>query len=365
MAYQWITGEIITAAKLNDTGGVSLETFPVKTTVNTWSTLGSTSYGLPGGRAASIGNKVYIPTGPAQAGDSVSYDILLDSFSTIADASALATFSGVAALSGFAYKAGGQDGTPAAINTFERYNPATNSWTTLAALPATRTKLRLSPTRLYLYATGGSTTYNGTATNDCIQYDPVANTWTAKATLGTARKSHGAEGLLDRVFVVSGTGTGGTTITSTEQYTESTNTWASKAAVTSIDSADPADAINTAQIFGYVYLVFTNRSAYWDAHANTWTTITTAPSGAGPTGQSDVAIYLIDANFLGTVRRYNPDLPGRYKPGSPGVAFVHGASPANLRNNITGQNAATVTFKTDEWLINQTANPVDVLILGG
>lgn len=364
MAYQWTTGEVITAAKLNNTGGVALQTFPAKTTVNTWTTLGGTIYGATGSRAATIGDNIYVLNIPANPGQGAAYSISAGVFSAIADASTLASYPGISAYGGAIYKAGGQD-TSVAFNVVERYNPNTNSWTTLAALPATRSMLRLSPTDTYLYATGGATTRNGTATNVCIQYDPVANSWTTKATMGTARKHHGAEGVFNGVFVVSGYDTGGLALQTTELYTESSNTWSSKASVTSIVSGDTAEAINTSTVFGYVHLIFAGRSAVYNQHTNTWASIATAPGGVGPTGQSDVAIYLIDANFLSTVRRYNPDLPGRYKPASPGVAFVYGSSPSNVRNNLTGQNAATVTFKAGEWLINENAGAIDVLILGG
>jgi hypothetical protein len=99
---------------------------------------------------------------------------------------------------------------------------------------------------------------------------------------------------------------------------------------------------------------------------NTWSSVAniTFMSGLHAVGYSDDAAYFFNSDF-DSVRRYNPDLPGKYKPASEGIAFSYGASPSNIKNNISGQSAAIVTFKTNEWIINTGATQIDTLILGG
>jgi hypothetical protein len=368
MAYLWTTGEVITAAKLNSTGNVALVTLAAKTTANTYTDLGVFGTEAVSVSAASINNRVYIVGDfiGSTPDDFVEYNILTNSFSVKAPASVpLVRNPGFANLGGIAYKVGGNNAS-AVFSDCEKYSPLTNSWTTIATLPATRGYLDASATRDFLYATGGRTTFGGSATSDCLQYDPSANTWTSKASMANARYNHLGSGALDKIFVISGAASG-STLTSCEQYNESTNTWTTKAAVSAPTlSSTSIKYGGSAPIFGFIYHFRGSTSQYLDVSANTWSSVAniTFMSGLHAVGYSDDAAYFFNSSF-DSVRRYNPDVPGKYKPASEGIAFTYGASPPSIRNNISGQSAAIVTFKTDEWIINTGATPIDTLILGG
>ncbi|MBI4419300.1 MAG: hypothetical protein HY560_00600, partial [Gemmatimonadetes bacterium] len=83
------------------------------------------------------------------------------------------------------------------------YNPKTNSWRTLANLPAPRSALAAAVNGLGLaYAIGGDV--DGVPVNTTFRYDPVADRWTQVASMGTPRQGLGAATAADGRIIATG-----------------------------------------------------------------------------------------------------------------------------------------------------------------
>jgi N-acetylneuraminic acid mutarotase len=90
------------------------------------------------------------------------------------------------------------------------FNPASNSWSELAAMQKARGEFGAAASSTRLYAISGSL---NAPVPDVEAYDPVANTWTAKASLPQYRGGHSAEVVNGMVYVLAGTVNAATTNT--------------------------------------------------------------------------------------------------------------------------------------------------------
>ena len=83
------------------------------------------------------------------------------------------------------YAIGGHDGT-SYLQTVEKYDPNSNSWSTDVATTSTcRTSVGVAVLEGYLYAIGGQ---DGGSCLDLVErYDPINNRWERKASMKTRR----------------------------------------------------------------------------------------------------------------------------------------------------------------------------------
>jgi N-acetylneuraminic acid mutarotase len=109
-----------------------------------------------------------------------------------ADLPTARVFLGAAALDGLIYAVGGSPGALTDLATVEIYNPATDSWTSGPPLSVPRSGLAVTAANNgdgcgpYLYAMGGGWfTYRATAE----RYNPATNTWSSLSDLTQARRS--------------------------------------------------------------------------------------------------------------------------------------------------------------------------------
>lgn len=120
---------------------------------------------------------------------------------------------------------GGVNGTTS-IASSEIYNPATNTWSAGAAMPAARSKhtaVLLSAGKVIVI---GGVSAAGSALATTSLYAPATNSWTSAAAMQTARHSQTASLLPNgKVVVVGGIGT--TPLSSMEIYNPGSNSWMS------------------------------------------------------------------------------------------------------------------------------------------
>ncbi|MDR2720193.1 MAG: hypothetical protein LBC03_05280 [Nitrososphaerota archaeon] len=116
---------------------------------------------------------------------------------------------GVIAVDGKIYAIGGYGnggwGIDAYVATNERYDPKTDTWTTLASMPTRRSDFAIAAYEGKIYAIGGGTSgKNGL--NDLLNvtevYDIASNSWSTKAALPFNGKSLHANVVDGRIFVV-------------------------------------------------------------------------------------------------------------------------------------------------------------------
>jgi hypothetical protein len=123
------------------------------------------------------------------------------------------------------YAIGGQDNNGTPLATVEAYNPATNTWTYVAALPQTLySESAVSDGAGHIYTFGGVGA-NGAITNIVYRYTIATNTWDQVAALPIAvRDSAAVLGPDGLIYVIGGVTAGGTTA-AVETYNIATNTW--------------------------------------------------------------------------------------------------------------------------------------------
>lgn len=135
-----------------------------------------------------------------------------------------------AAYNGKIYVIGGDDGDANSNATNYEYTIASNSWTLRAPMPTARENNVAITLNGKIYVAGGAqgSDPNYTAMNTFEVYDPAANTWSALAPMQTARVSPGIATDGTYVYVYGGTDSLGATfssLASAERYDPATNSW--------------------------------------------------------------------------------------------------------------------------------------------
>lgn len=113
-------------------------------------------------------------------------------------------------------------------STVEEYDPATNTWATRTPMPTARSGLGVvAASNGRLYAVGGSDVASVLPTVE--EYDPATNRWAVKAAMPTARTEFGLAAAADgAIYAVAGNANG-RPLTVMETYDPTTNVWAARA----------------------------------------------------------------------------------------------------------------------------------------
>lgn len=195
-----------------------------------------------------------------------------------------------AVINGRLYVAGGaalNDPTqPGPFNTLYSYDPATDTWTTLAPMPTPEDGAAAASINGQLYVVGGITqAVTNNPRNAILQvYDPTTNTWATKASMPTARAGAEAVAINGQLYVVGGTtdNTSSGYTGALEVYDPATDTWTSKAPMPTPRQVFAANAVN-GQLFaiggdpgGGVAQTAVNE--VYDPSTDTWTTAAPMPT---------------------------------------------------------------------------------------
>jgi len=130
---------------------------------------------------------------------------------------------GVAALGSRICVAGGL-AAAGSVNTFEAFEPASNTWVSLPPLPTARDHLTAQAAGGKFYALSGRT---NVLLNVNEEYDPATNAWRARAPIPTPRGGLGSGTIGGRIQVFGGEGSSTPTGTfqENEEYDPAANTW--------------------------------------------------------------------------------------------------------------------------------------------
>lgn len=223
-------------------------------------------------------------------------------------------FSGTASANGKIYVAGGTCvGNSAieyeAINTFEAYDPETNTWTVKPNMPTARFGLGAAEVDGKIYAIGGwNFNVSGWELNTVEAYDPVTNTWASKASMIERRYACAVVELNGKIYAI-----GGYIENSIEVYDPLTNTWTAKASMPTARYALAAGAVDGKiyAIGGYDGNKVLNTVEAYDPSTNTWSTKASMPTARNYLGVTVIngKIYAIGGsrgNYLNTVEVYDP-----------------------------------------------------------
>ncbi|MFL5514494.1 MAG: Kelch repeat-containing protein [Gemmatimonadales bacterium] len=177
-----------------DAGNVITRTlYAYKISTNTWTTKASMPVFSGCGGSGVIGGKLYVysgctrtATGPQTAAGLLHrYDPASNTWTTLRAAPSVHVQPAVAVVAGKLYVAGGNSGGSVVTGRVDVYNPATNSWSTVAAMPTPRVAAAGGLIGGKLYVVGGR---NGPTYYQTLEvYDPLTNAWTSVAGLPAVR----------------------------------------------------------------------------------------------------------------------------------------------------------------------------------
>jgi N-acetylneuraminic acid mutarotase len=220
-----------------------------------------TARSVPNG-AAVINGKIYVPGGLNAQHQATStlfvYDVAGNAWFSKAAMPLPSHGGAAAAIDGKLYvlaTPAGEDQFYTGPTRLFRYDPATNTWTERAPAPHHHHRGVARAIDGKLYVAGGLTYYWDDAPRprtwaELDVYNPATNTWTTKAPMPAARAS-GAGGVINgKLYVAGGTKTGISLASTLEVYNPATNTWAARADMPTARWGTGAGVVN-----GVLYVV--------------------------------------------------------------------------------------------------------------
>lgn len=227
-----IGGVLYAIGGLSSTGMVLNSVVAYPPGSNSWSTkavLPSARYGANG--ATAIGGKIYLAGGFNSAGTLTrtlyAYNPSTNTWATKSNMPVASGCGGSAAIGGRLYVFTGctllSTGVQVSAGLLHRYDPGTNTWTTLPEAPEAHVQPVVATVGGKLYVAGGSTG-SGAMSARLDMYDPATNTWTTQNSMPTARvaAAGGSDGSL--LYVIGGR-TGTTYLRTVEAYNPVTQSW--------------------------------------------------------------------------------------------------------------------------------------------
>ena len=183
------------------------------------------------------------------------YDPATNTWSTKAGMPTKRSRAASGVMAGKLYVAGGHDfsgNTLVLLANLEAYDPASNSWTTLAAMPTARSAAGGGVVNGILYVVGGAIGTNASVPVGTVEaYDPATNTWTTKAPMPTPRYMVGVAVVGNTLYAIGGHGPdSGNLVTTVEAYDPATNTWSTMAAMPT-----PRAHFGIAEVGGTIYVI--------------------------------------------------------------------------------------------------------------
>ena len=200
---------------------------------NTWVTKNSMPTPRALHAAAVVNGKIYV-VGGKNASTSLNknevYDPAIDSWTTMTQMPTARNGLTAAVVNNMIYAIGGASGillssTPLATNNNEVYDPATDTWKSMAAMTTRRTYLTAASANGKIYAFGG---WSGSVSlNKNEEYDPVTNSWAGKQNLPAAADSMSSAVLGNQIYLIGGYS--GSAINNVRMYDIWNNTYLTKA----------------------------------------------------------------------------------------------------------------------------------------
>jgi len=294
-------------------------------------------------------------SGPNPLATVEAFDPAINTWTTKASMPAGKSQSAAAVVNGILYVIGGSSATLA-------YDPATNTWTTKASMPAPQISPAAGVVNGIVYVVGGFSGPNWLTTVQA--YDPATDSWTSKASMPTAR-SHLAAGVVNGILYAVGGLTASGGLATVEAYDPVTNTWTAKASMPTARFGLTAGVVN-----GILYTIGGSTGSdrlatveAYDPATNTWTSKASMPTarkdlGAGVVNGILYAVGGADVTYLAlaTVEALQPS--------SGGVVFE-----SNWSTELGSSPAAfTDGGRWDEWNdagFNTPDGPIMAVVASG
>jgi subtilisin family serine protease len=205
-----INGIIYLAGGSDAAGALTRTLYAYNPSTNTWSTKANMPVYSGCGGSATYAGKLYVFSGCTRSSTGAQvparllhrYDPNTNSWTTLRPAQASHFQPVVAVISGKLYVAGGNNSSDAATGRVDMYDPATNTWSIRAIMPTPRVTAAGAAIGGKLHVVGGR---NGpTYLNTVEVYDPLTDSWTRRGPMPTARAAFGAAGIGGLLYAVGG-----------------------------------------------------------------------------------------------------------------------------------------------------------------
>lgn len=208
---------------------------------------------------------------------------------------------GIAANGGFLYILGGVTSWPSpSVNTVQRYDPTTNTWSFVAPLPSARAAMAVAVINGKIYAAGGLR--DGAAVNDFTVYDPSTDSWTPLPPLPTARDHVTGAALNGKFYVIGGRAGSSATCSpmkTVEVYDPATNLWSTAAPMLTARGGHAVGLLNGhIQVFGgegnATNCGTISSSEEYDPASNSWRNLPSMPTPRHGTGGATIgsSVYI-------------------------------------------------------------------------
>lgn len=270
--------------------------------------------GVEGLSVASVGNEIIAALG-FDGGDRATtriYDIDTDAWFLGADAPGASSEGAGVSHGGLFYNIGGRG---AGLNANWSYDPVLDAWTVNAPMPTGRAGLAVATQGNSIYAIGGRTSTQGPcnggapATLDTVErYDINTDTWTTVAPLPTRRSDAAAATVGGKIYVFGGCRGSGTILDDVDVYDPVTNTWSTAPA----DLPTPRTAMyavatkgNSVYVIGGwagVFMTPLDTNESYKVSQDTWTTgLPVMPTARAESGAADHngRIYIVGGGLPG------------------------------------------------------------------
>ena len=204
---------------LYEAGGVNCcvtfnSVFAYNPATNTWSTRASMPTKRQSAASGVIAGKLYVAGGVKLPDSGFIFDVLANleaydpvsnSWTTLAAMPTARSAAGAGVVNGILYVMGGaiDSSTIDSVSTVEAYDPATNTWSTKSPMPTPRHQVGVAVVGNILYAIGGHDV-GGNHLTTVEAYDPVSDSWTTKAAMPTPRSYFGVTELNGTIYAMGG-----------------------------------------------------------------------------------------------------------------------------------------------------------------
>jgi hypothetical protein len=267
----------------------------------------------------------------------------------------------------YAYAAGGYNGSP--TNGMYRYDPAANTWLTLATMPVALYDARAAyaPNTNSVYVFGGYD--GGSVISSNYRYDIATGTWSGMAPMPAARIWPNVAYVGGKIYVISGLDSGFNDTAQTWEYDPVANSWNTARANDPAGQGGATTSVNG----GFIYVAggfgggggATTHNRY-DVASDTWTAMAPLPvamflgaggsiggrnyviGGGNPASPgharqvADARTYTPDASYTSTLIY---DVAGNSWTSGPGTNVPHsytgGTAVGNTLVIVTGYNGST------------------------
>jgi N-acetylneuraminic acid mutarotase len=194
-------------------------------------------------------------------------------------------------------------------NLFERYDTASNQWTTLSPMPTSRGGVATAFLNGKLYAIGG---YNGSILSKVEVFDPVTGQWSVGQSLPNGAGFATAIATNGKILLFGGKNSGNARINQVLEFDPATNQWTSKASMPTARSR-----VELILVSGKIWAIggtsdvsSLNKVEIYDVAANSWSTgvSTIVPREGALSWLAQDKIYLAggsNGSYLSSIESYD------------------------------------------------------------